>query len=187
MRNGSTLQPVSCVRPAWVKVCPSCLVQCLSLGRANIKFLCKWGKSAAETVQASVIFMGISSYKTITGTTASKVGKTHCKVSLTVGNLNFHEGWDNSDRTTDEMGLDKMDAESQQCCKSHGYDSATILGIKTNGTLATATIFSTLWLLVLPYNKNGALGSCFATLEGITCSATAGLHIIPRAALHACL
>jgi hypothetical protein len=42
------------------------------------------------------------------------------------------------------MGLDKMDAESQQWCKSRGYDSATILGRKTNGTLATAIVFSTL-------------------------------------------
>jgi len=47
-----------CARVAPVKACPSCLAQCLSLGRATIKFFCKLGKSAVGMVRASVTFMG---------------------------------------------------------------------------------------------------------------------------------
>jgi len=41
------------------------------------------------------------------------------------------------------------------------------------------------WLF--PIIKMGHQGQCFATPEGITRSATASLHTIPRLALHECL
>ena len=64
--------------------------------------------------------------------------------------------------TTDEMGWDKMDPASQQFPRSHGYGSAAVLGRKTNGSHATATIFALLhtWLLwALTWTKYEASGS----------------------------
>jgi hypothetical protein len=74
-----------------VKMCPM-LSGTLSQfdERANIKFTCKLGKSAAETLQATQTVCGDNALKKqlcMTGTTASKVGKNCWKASLAVGDF----------------------------------------------------------------------------------------------------
>lgn len=57
---------------------------------ANIRFMCRLGKSAAEMLQALQTVYGDNAFKKrlcMTGTTASGVGKNCWKTSLAVGGI----------------------------------------------------------------------------------------------------
>jgi hypothetical protein len=60
--------------------------------RANIKFMCKLGKGAAEMLQAlNIVYseMPGGNQSCITGTVGSRVNKNYWKTSLTVGDLQY--------------------------------------------------------------------------------------------------